>query len=443
MTACLPRLCAWQNIVRRSVLLAVLASALMCSAYPARGQAGDPLSTLSPAAHRTVQQLTALNSLPAADWKFHAGDVAHGEAPDLDDSNWQTVTANSHAPTEAVWYRRWIEVPKTLNGYDLSGARIWFQFEAYANGPMPQIIYFNGRRVALGDDLEPIVLFDHAQPGDRVLVAVKLLHTVDQKTFARAVVSIEFTTGRPNPNDLLQEILSANALLPSLGPTAAAVREGIEAASAAVDLQALQQAQQPAFDASLVRAQVELEKIKPDLQQTSIRLTGNSHIDAAWLWPWTETVQVVHNTFSTALQLMDEYPQYTFTQSAAAYSEWMCQKYPAICQEIQQRVKEGRWELVGGMWVEPDLNMPDGESLVRQLLIGKRYFREKFGDGRPHRLESRFFRLQLAASANLQKIRRGLFCDAKDGVERHQSAALQVFLVAVAGWQQSSGVFSA
>ena len=225
------------------------------------------------------------------------GDVAHGEAPGLDDSGWQTVTEKSHEPTDAVWCRRWIEVPKTLNGYDLSGARIWFQFVAYANGPMPEIIYFNGRRVAMGDDLEPIVLFDQAQPGERVLVAVKLLHTVDRKTFARAVVSIEFSAARPNPNDLLQEILSANALLPSLGPSSAAVREGIEAASAAVDLQALEQAQQQAFDASLVRAQAELEKIKGDLQRTSIRLTGNSHIDAAWLWPWTETVQVVHNTF--------------------------------------------------------------------------------------------------------------------------------------------------
>jgi alpha-mannosidase len=337
------------------------------------------LSGLSPGTHETIQKLSSLNSIPAADWKFHADDVAHGEAPELDDANWQKVAGNSHAPTEAVWYRRWIEVPKTLNGYDLSGARIWFQFEAYANGPMPQIIYFNGRRVARGDDLEPIVLFDHARPGERVLIAVKLLRTVDQKTFARADVSIEFSAARPNPNDLLQEILSANALLPSLGPSAAAVRQGIEAASAAVDLQALDQAQQPAFDASLARAQAELEKIKGDLQQTSIRLTGNSHIDAAWLWPWTETVQVVHDTFSTALQLMDEYPQYTFTQSAAAYSEWMCQKYLSICQEIQERVKQGRWELVGGMWVEPDLNMPGGESLVRQLLIGKRYFREKFG----------------------------------------------------------------
>src|SRR5271156_2032253 len=363
----------------RNFLFVLLGGAVLRGAVRAGAQAGEASANLSPEARRTVERLTLLNQLPAGDWKFHAGDVAHGEAPDLDDSSWQTVLAKSHAPTEAVWYRRWIDVPKTLNGYDLTGARIWFQFAAYANGPMPEIIYFNGRRVALGDDLEPIVLFDHAQPGERVLVAVKLLHTVDQKTFAHADANIEFSPARPNPNDLLQEILSANALLPSLGPTSAAVRQGIEVSAAAVDLNALAQAQQQAFDASLVRAQAELEKVKGDLQQTTIRLTGNSHIDAAWLWPWTETVQVVHNTFSTALQLMNEYPQYTYTQSAAAYSEWMCEKYPAICQEIQDRVKQGRWEMVGGMWVEPDLNMPDGESLVRQLLIGKRYFKDKFG----------------------------------------------------------------
>jgi len=367
-------------ISRRALAFLLLGLAPLMTAHTARAQAADPLSSLSPVTQRTIQQLTSLNSIPAADWKFHSGDVAHGETPNLDDSGWQIVFARSHAPTDAVWYRRWIEVPKTLHGYDLTGARIWFQFAAYANGPMPEIIYFNGRRVALGDDLEPIVLFDRAQPGERVLVAVKLLHTVDQKTFSRADVSIEFNPARPNPNDLLQEILSANALAPSLNAaSSASVHQGIESSAAAVDLHALEDAQQQAFDASLLRAQAELEKIKADLRQTSIRLTGNSHIDAAWLWPWTETVQVVHNTFSTALQLMNEYPQYTYTQSAAAYSDWMCEKYPAICQEIQDRVKQGRWEMVGGMWVEPDLNMPDGESLVRQLLIGKRYFREKFG----------------------------------------------------------------
>ena len=150
-------------------------------------------------------------------------------------------------------------------------------------------------------------------------------------------------------------------------------------AAAAVDLDALRAANQPSFDASLQKAHGILQELKPSLQETQVRLTGNAHIDAAWLWPWTETVDVVRRTFGTALQLMHEYPGYTYTQSAAAYNQWMVEKYPDLHQQIVDRVKEGRWEMVGGMWVEPDLNMPDGESLVRQLLIGKRYFKEKFG----------------------------------------------------------------
>jgi alpha-mannosidase len=119
--------------------------------------------------------------------------------------------------------------------------------------------------------------------------------------------------------------------------------------------------------------------LRPLLQQADIHLTGNSHIDAAWLWPWTETVEVVRQTFGTALQLMNEYPNYTYSQSAAQYDEWLEQKYPAEFDQIKQRVNEKRWEMVGGMWIEPDLNMPDGESQVRQLLIGKRYFQSRFG----------------------------------------------------------------
>ncbi len=98
----------------------------------------------------------------------------------------------------------------------------------------------------------------------------------------------------------------------------------------------------------------------------------------AWLWPWTETVEVVRDTFATALQLMREYPGFTYAQSSVQDYAWLQEKYPAEFREIQQRVKEGRWELVGGMWVEPDMNMPDGESLVRQLLVGTRFFNKYF-----------------------------------------------------------------
>src|SRR6202012_421745 len=178
--------------------------------------------------------------------------------------------------------------------------------------------------------------------------------------------------------DLRQQFLSAAALLPVVSTDLKTDQLTLNHAIDAVNLKALDAGNQHDFDSSLKAAQAALDPLRPTMQKVTVHLSGNSHIDAAWLWPWTETVDVARRTFSTALQLMNEYPQYTYTQSAAAYSEWIQQKYPAMFQEIQDRVKEGRWELVGGMWVEPDLNMPDGESLVRQLLVGTRFLKKYF-----------------------------------------------------------------
>jgi alpha-mannosidase len=342
-------------------------------------QAAQVVKSLDNKSQAVVGRLSELNLLPATEWHYHAGDLAHGESTDLDDSSWQLVKGRAKGAQEAEWYRRWIEVPKSLHGYDLSGARIWFAFHAEANGPMPEIIYFNGRRVALGDDLEPIVLFDKAQPGDKVLVAVKLLHTVDNKTFAGTDLKIDFAENRPNPEDLRLELLSAALLVPSLSKNVAADTSTLEKAAGAVDLAALDAGDQAKFDASLKQAQSTLEGLKPLLQEATFHLTGNSHIDAAWLWPWTETVDVVKRTFGTALQLMNEYPDYTYTQSAAQYNAWIADKYPQMNEEIKKRIKEGRWEIVGGMWVEPDLNMPDGEAQVRTILVGKRWFQKEYG----------------------------------------------------------------
>ena len=335
--------------------------------------------TLPQDSRTVVDRLMSLRELPDGPWKFHAGDLPHGEDANLDDSSWTTMAAGATGPNEAVWFRRIIEVPPSLNGYDLTGARIWFQFHAEANGPVPQIIYVNGRRVALGDDLEPIVLFDKAQPGDKAVVAVKLMHTVDTKRIGGATLRIDFPESRPNPVDLGEQFLGAAELAPSLAPGDAEPMATLNRAIHAVDIAALDNHNQPAFDASLKTAHGELEALRPLLGKATFHLDGNAHIDAAWLWPWTETVDVVKRTFSTALQLMYEYPGYTFTQSAAAYNEWMAQKYPDMNDEIKQRIKEGRWEIVGGMWVEPDLNMPDGESLVRQLLVGKRWYQHEYG----------------------------------------------------------------
>src|SRR6185437_633382 len=126
-----------------------------------------------------------------------------------------------------------------LHGYDLTGARIWFQFGDKAQGPITQIIYINGRRVAMGEDLEPIVLFDDAHPGERAVVAVKLLDSVGTKTFQGATMKIDFAENRPNPDDLLQEFLSAAVLLPSLASGDTVKAATLENAIESVDVGAL------------------------------------------------------------------------------------------------------------------------------------------------------------------------------------------------------------
>lgn len=112
-----------------------------------------------------------------------------------------------------------------------------------------------------------------------------------------------------------------------------------------------------------------------------ITAVGHAHIDTAWLWPLRETVRKCARSFSNQLALMDDYPEHRFVCSQAQQYEWMKEHYPSIWEGIKQRVAEGRWEPVGGMWVEPDSNVPSGEALVRQVTFGSRFFAEEFGHG--------------------------------------------------------------
>jgi len=105
---------------------------------------------------------------------------------------------------------------------------------------------------------------------------------------------------------------------------------------------------------------------------------GHSHLDAAWLWTFSETIEVFHDTCETILKLMEKYPGLCFCQSSAQYYKWLEEKYPETFEKVKRRVEEGRWEIVGGTWVESDGNLPSGESFVRQFLHGKRYFRDRF-----------------------------------------------------------------
>ena len=108
-------------------------------------------------------------------------------------------------------------------------------------------------------------------------------------------------------------------------------------------------------------------------------MIGNAHIDPVWLWRWQEGFQEVKATFRSALDRIKEDEDFVFVASSAAFYAWVEQNDPAMFAEIQQSVAEGRWGLVGGWWIEPDCNVPSGESFVRQGLYGQRYFQSRFG----------------------------------------------------------------
>jgi alpha-mannosidase len=110
-----------------------------------------------------------------------------------------------------------------------------------------------------------------------------------------------------------------------------------------------------------------------------LHMIGNAHIDMAWLWRYTETIEVTRATFQSALDNLRRYPDFRFSHGQAHSYEWIESRYPEMFAEIRKYVQEGRWEITGGTWVESDGNMPSGESFARQYLYGKRYFKSRFG----------------------------------------------------------------
>lgn len=106
---------------------------------------------------------------------------------------------------------------------------------------------------------------------------------------------------------------------------------------------------------------------------------GHTHIDIAWLWTVAQTREKVLRSFSTVLRLMEEYPEYCFMSSQPILYQFVKEQEPEMYEKIKARVKEGRWEVDGAMWLEPDCNLTNGESLVRQLIKGRRFFLDEFG----------------------------------------------------------------
>src|SRR6266436_389601 len=358
-----------KNLVA-GVLVALCLSGRVCLA-----QSDKPPDPYKP----ILDRLQSLQTMSLPEWRYKE-DLAHPEDPGLNDADWPVMKTREEWKTGARVLRRLIEIPEKLSGYAVRGSRVKLEVLFTSNDSITITVFSNGSLVERGDEdtQQPILLAENAQPGQKFLIAVRVDNAPVGTQMYRSQLNLEAAPNRPDPKILREEILSVRPLAAAF-PDGKAEREAqIDASVKAIDFAALERGDQSTFDESLRQAQAKLKALDPWLKQFTIRAAGNSHIDMAWLWPWTETVEVVRNTFRSALDLMREYPDFRFTMSSAQTYAWMEEKYPDLFKEIQQRVRDGRWEIVGGMWVEPDLNMPGGESLVRQILTGKRYFQQKF-----------------------------------------------------------------
>jgi alpha-mannosidase len=349
----------------------------VCLLWPLGVRAQQALAP-PPGCQGFVEKWSGIAREEFRDWRYHEAGNFTGESPELDDSAWPVTQKDTAWRSTTMWTRRWYTVPEQRGGYAYRGARLVLSLRGSWAMTEYITVFVNGQHRAAGLEIEPLVLTESAQPGERFLIAIRLQHAGGQFWPLAATVEMAGVGGRPDARAVLTECATAELLHGATG--ADAEREAaIAKARGAVDWAALERGEQQRFDASLAASRAALEPLRGWLQGFTVTAAGNAHIDMAWLWPWTETVEVVRNTFASVLKLMQEFPELHFTHGAVQTYQWMEEKYPELFAQVQRRVKEGRWELVGGMWVEPDLNMPDGESLTRQLLIGKRYVREKFG----------------------------------------------------------------
>ncbi len=314
-------------------------------------------------------------------------------------SNWQreheqgtwetlpTVSSKQNKPMvaflqceENIHLKQVWQVPESYAGLSIIGSTIRLNLIWWVDICE---VWINGNKVQEGDLFDQkcrILLTNDAEPHKEFILEIKLnspKHDIGALQLSELI--FEYLRQPCDPDQLAIELEILQTYIPiftrhqvDLQPLETAANRLINlfAMSASITSESL-------FE-QLAEIRKPLLQYSEFLKQRQIYMLGNSHIDVAWLWAIAETKDAMQRTFTSALNLQEHYPELIFNQSTAVSYQWMEREYPELFARIQSAVAEGKWELIGGMWVEPDGNLPSGESLIRQILYGQEYFREKF-----------------------------------------------------------------
>ncbi len=288
------------------------------------------------------------------------------------------INAKGHIAWErgrqVLWLAQKFVVPQDLQGYPLEGLTLRLALTWWAEDAQ---IFLNGKLVQSGDLFDyftRVVLSSSVTPGEEILVALRLVSPGhDNGALMRSLCIYESSdNNRIEPGFVADELAVLQCYVETFNPENV---DFLNMAVAEINWSALPDVRE--FDRSLFSIRQTLQSKIPH-PKSKIYLLGHAHLDMAWLWPVNETWIAAQRTFASALQLQEEFPELIFCHSTPALYAWIEQHRPDLFADIQKQVKAGRWEVVGGMWIEPDLNLIAGESIARQILYGQRYVQAKF-----------------------------------------------------------------
>ena len=282
------------------------------------------------------------------------------------------------------WFRSQFTVPQSMDGKCIF-LKIHTQIEEWDDGRNPQFLLFVNGKVTQGQDMNhrEVRLTDCAKAGETYTLDLQAYTGILHNEFSLMVTASE--------TDLALLKLYYDLKAPADAYHYNRMMQGrtksliVEALNGALNLLDLRTPHSPEFDASVAAAQEYINEHlykNPELSghdEIIASSIGHTHIDVAWWWTVSQTREKTARSFSTVLKLMEEYPNYKFMSSQPQLYVFLKERYPEVYEKVKERVKEGRWIPEGGMWLEADCNLTSGESLVRQFLYGKQFFKEEFG----------------------------------------------------------------
>ena len=295
---------------------------------------------------------------PLSDFRPFGKNDRWGE--EYDSHAWFHMTAS---PTIKDGYKTRLYFHTDIRGWDATNP----QFICYVNGVLIQGLDTNHTYIDISDNT-PLDIYLYAYVGtetkSRLLVAdIALVNPEVEKLFYDLNVPFETLSyldeGSKEYMEILIHLHKAVSLIDLMYPGSESYFESIGQALAYMDEEFYGKYCSPSSPKTVC--------------------IGHTHIDCAWRWTLRQTREKVQRSFSTVLALMDKYPEYKFMSSQALLYKYLKEEAPELYAKVKERIKEGRWECEGGMWVEADCNLSSGESLVRQVLYGKRFFKEEFG----------------------------------------------------------------